>query len=53
MAVELTCLTWSVLLGLMHILIAGQARANELGTSWNMSARDGVKHAKSHDKSII
>ena len=47
MAVELTCLTWSVLLGLMHILIAGQARANELGTSWNMSARDGVQHALS------
>ena len=43
MAVELTCLTWSVLLGLAHILIAGQARTNELGTSWNMSARDGTQ----------
>ena len=47
MAVELTCLTWSVLLGLAHILIAGQARTNELGTSWNMSARDGVQPALS------
>lgn len=43
MAVELTCLAWAVLLGLIHILTAGQARTNELGSSWNMSARDGVQ----------
>ena len=43
MAVELTCLAWSVLLGLAHILIAGQARTNELGAKWNAGARDGVQ----------
>ena len=42
MAVELTCLAWSVLLGLANILIAGQARTNELGAKWNAGARDGV-----------
>jgi len=43
MSVELICLVWSVLLGLAHILIAGQARTNELGAKWNTSARDGVQ----------
>ncbi len=43
MAIELLCLVWSVVLGLTHILIAGQARTNELGTKWNTSARDGVQ----------
>lgn len=43
MAVELTCLAWSVLLGLAHILIAGQARTKELGAKWNAGARDGVQ----------
>ncbi|MDI1308866.1 MAG: MAPEG family protein [Methylotenera sp.] len=43
MAVELICLVWSVLLGLAHILIAGQARTNELGAKWNVGARDGVQ----------
>lgn len=42
MALELICLAWSVLLGLAHILIAGQARTNELGAKWNASARDEV-----------
>lgn len=43
MAIELLCLIWSVILGLAHILIAGQARTKELGTKWNSSARDGVQ----------
>ncbi len=47
MAVEITCLAWSVVLGLVHILIAGQARTNELGTKWNAGARDGVQPALS------
>ncbi len=42
MAVELECLALSVVLGLAHILIAGQARTNELGSKWNASARDGI-----------
>ena len=43
MPIELICLAWAVVLGLAHILIAGQARTNELGTKWNASARDGVQ----------
>ena len=43
MAVELTCLAWAVLLGLAHILIAGQARTKELGSQWNAGARDGIQ----------
>lgn len=43
MAIELTCLAWTVLLGLAHILIAGQARTKELGSKWNAGARDGVQ----------
>ncbi len=41
MPVELICLLWAVLLGLLHIMVAGQARTKELGTKWNMGARDG------------
>ena len=43
MKIELLCLAWSVLLGLAHILIAGQARTKELGAKWNAGARDGVQ----------
>lgn len=42
MAIELTCLAWAVVLGLLHILVAGNARTKELGNKWNVSARDGV-----------
>ena len=41
MSVELSCLAWSVILGLVHILAAGNARTIELGAKWNMGARDG------------
>lgn len=41
MGIEIICLVWSVVLGLAHILIAGQSRTKELGTKWNTSARDG------------
>ena len=51
MLVELICLAWSVLLGLAHILIAGQARTNELGANWNVGARDGIQPTLS-DKTI-
>lgn len=40
MAIELICLAWSVILGLVHILAAANARTLELGIKWNMSARD-------------
>lgn len=41
MSVELNCLAWAAILGLIHIFAAGQARTKELGMKWNMSARDG------------
>ena len=41
MAFELHCLAWAIILGLAHILIAGNARTKELGIKWNMGARDG------------
>ena len=41
MSVELICLAWSVILGLVHILVAGNASTIELGAKWNMGPRDG------------
>ncbi len=41
MALELHCLAWVVVFGIVHILIAGNARTKELGVKWNLSARDG------------
>ena len=41
MALELICLAWAMVVGLVHIIVAGKARTNQLGTQWNMSARDG------------
>lgn len=40
MTFELHCLAWSIVLGLAHIFIAGNARTKELGFKWNMGARD-------------
>ena len=40
MSIELNCLAWLVLLGLVHILAAGNARTFDLGAKWNMGARD-------------
>jgi uncharacterized MAPEG superfamily protein len=41
MSVELGCLAWSVVLGLVHIIVAGNSRTKDLGAQWNMGARDG------------
>ncbi len=41
MNVELMCLAWAVMLGLVHIILASHVRTKELGISWNLSARDG------------
>lgn len=41
MTMEMDCLAWAIVLGLGHILIAGNARSKELGIQWNMGARDG------------
>lgn len=40
MTLELHCLAWAIILGLAHIVIAGNARTKELGVKWNMGARD-------------
>lgn len=40
MTLELYCLAWAIVLGLAHILIAGNARTKELGFKWNLGARD-------------
>ena len=42
MTFELHCLAWSIVLGLVHILIAGNARTKELGYKWNLGARDEI-----------
>lgn len=47
MSVELICLAWAVILGLVHILVAGNARTKELGIQWNMGARDGQQKPSS------
>ena len=47
MTIELTCLAWAVILGLVHILVAGNVRTKQLGTKWNMGARDGATPALS------
>jgi uncharacterized MAPEG superfamily protein len=40
MSIELKCLTFALLLGIVHILIAGHAKTKQYGTKWNVSARD-------------
>ena len=47
MTIELICLAWAVILGLVHILVAGHVRTKQFGTKWNMSARDGASPALS------
>ena len=40
MNIELVCLGWAVILGLVHIILASHVRTKELGVKWNLSARD-------------
>ena len=40
MPVELLCLVWSIVLGLVHIFTAVHFKTKQLGVDWNMSARD-------------
>ncbi|BCM24549.1 MAPEG family protein [Methyloradius palustris] len=41
MTLELSCLAWLVVLAVVQIMMAGQARTKQYGTQWNVSARDG------------
>lgn len=43
MSMELICLGWSSVLGIVHVIVAGNARTKEFGAKWNMSARDDKK----------
>ncbi|MDI1295213.1 MAG: MAPEG family protein [bacterium] len=40
MPVEITIIAWAMLLLLVHIFAAAQAKTKQYGTSWNMGARD-------------
>lgn len=40
MPVELTILAWSMILLLVHIFAAAQAKTKQYGPKWNMGARD-------------
>lgn len=40
MTIELQVLTWTVVLGIVHILAASSAASLQRGMRWNLSARD-------------
>lgn len=40
MSIELTLLAWSILLGLVYLLISATAATQQRGLQWNMSSRD-------------
>jgi len=40
MAIELTLLGYTLVLALVHIMAAAQARTKQYGTTWNTGARD-------------
>ena len=42
MSIELKMLTWSIVLGIVHILIAATLGTQQRGLKWNASARDGI-----------
>ena len=37
---EIVLLAWTLILAIVHIMAAGQARTKQYGTTWNMGARD-------------
>lgn len=42
MSIELKMLAWSIILGLVHVLIAATLATQQRGVKWNVGARDGV-----------
>lgn len=42
MSTELTMLTWAIVLGLVHILVAATFSTRQRGLMWNAGPRDGV-----------
>ncbi|MFG3447440.1 MAPEG family protein [Stenotrophomonas sp. NPDC047960] len=45
MGIEIQMLGWSIVLGLVQVMIAAGAVTRERGLAWNASARDGVPPA--------
>lgn len=45
MGIEIQMLGWSIVLGLVQVIIAAGAVTRERGLAWNASARDGVPPA--------
>jgi uncharacterized MAPEG superfamily protein len=43
MGIELKMLAWSIVLGVVQLLIAAFALTRERGLAWNVSARDGAQ----------
>lgn len=42
MSIELKMLAWSIVLGVLHVLIGATLATQQRGLKWNASARDGV-----------
>ena len=42
MEIELQMLVWSIVLGLVHVLVAATLMTQQRGLRWNASPRDGV-----------
>ncbi|MEO5625401.1 MAG: MAPEG family protein [Dokdonella sp.] len=42
MSMELKMLAWSIVLGIVHVLIGATLATQQRGLAWNASARDGV-----------
>ncbi|MEO7062778.1 MAG: MAPEG family protein [Dokdonella sp.] len=42
MSIELKVLTWSIILGLVHVLIAAALSTRQRGLTWNVGARNGA-----------
>ena len=42
MSMELKMLAWSIVLGIVHVLIGATLATQQRGLTWNLSARDGV-----------
>lgn len=40
MRIELICLAWAVILGLVHIFATAQAKVSQYGIKWDIGARD-------------
>lgn len=42
MTIELQMLAWSIVLGLVHVLVGATLMTRQRGVKWNAGARDGV-----------